>query len=312
MYERFKGHIKNTMSSTSTDHRLDDPLFPIQDFVFGFTTCPSAPALPNLTNVPLSDSALGIHKNTGKLTHNVVRPPPPVRRSSHPEPKSAWEAGYPKGSCSPKTPLPGGLGFYLAGPKTFSTALERGAREAVFSYRMMLQKDWEWVKGGKLPGTYGGVGELAYRCSGGRQHDRCKCFNLRLMWRENGMGELYAYTPINKTNEKALLAVPPFSKTNSDYGISVGKGAWTFEPGVWTTIAERVKLNSIGEADGEVQVWINGQCVIHAKGLILRVDEESHIKGMHFQTFFGGHTPDWASPKDQHAWFADVSGVIVH
>ncbi|KAI5987349.1 polysaccharide lyase family 14 protein [Pisolithus orientalis] len=300
------------MSSTSTDHRFKDTLFPIQDFVLGFTTCPSAPALPNLMNATLSDSALGIHKNTGKLTHNVVCPPPPIRPSSHPEPQLAWEARYPKGSCSPKTPLPGGLGFYLAGPKTFSNALERGAGEAVFSYRMMLQKDWEWVKGGKLPGAYGGVGELAYRCSGGRQHDRCKCFNLRLMWRENGMGELYAYTPLNETNKSALLAVPPFSKTNSDYGISVGKGAWTYEPGVWTTIAERVKLNTVGEANGEVQVWINGDCVIHARGLVLRVDEESHIKGMHFQTFFGGHTPDWASPKDQHAWFADVSGVIVH
>ncbi|KAI6117839.1 hypothetical protein EDD16DRAFT_1586271 [Pisolithus croceorrhizus] len=177
---------------------------------------------------------------------------------------------------------------------------------------MMLQKDWEWVNGGKLPGAYGGVGELAYSCSGGRQHDRCKCFSFRLMWRQNGMGELYAYAPMNATNEKILLAVPPSSNPNGRYGTSVGVGAWTFEPGVWTTVAERIKLNSVGEADGEVQVWINGECVIHAKGLILRVDKESHIKGIHFETFFGGHTPDWASPKDQHAWFADVSGVIVH
>lgn len=39
---------------------------------------------------------------------------------------------------------------------------------------------------------------------------------------------------------------------------------------------------------GELQLWINGECVIHAKGLIFREDEASHIKGMHFQTFFGG------------------------
>jgi hypothetical protein len=49
---------------------------------------------------------------------------------------------------------------------------------------------------------------------------------------------------------------------------------------------------------------------------------------MHFQTFFGGmllimqtvsslinllagHGEDWASPKDQRAWFADITGVIV-
>jgi hypothetical protein len=55
---------------------------------------------------------------------------------------------------------------------------------------------------------------------------------------------------MNETNTNALLAVPPYSKANTNYGISVGNGAWIFEPGVWTTIAERVKLNDIGRADG--------------------------------------------------------------
>ncbi|KIJ66172.1 polysaccharide lyase family 14 protein [Hydnomerulius pinastri MD-312] len=299
------------MSQSTQAHSVSDPLFPIQSFKLGFTTCHTAPAIPHLSTVPLDDAALGIHKNTGKLKHDVVRPPPPIRPAPHPEPERAWEARYFQGSCSPKTEIPGGLGFYLAGPKDLAKALEGGAKEAVFSYRMMLDKDWEWVKGGKLPGMYGGIGDLAYRCSGGRLYERCKCFNLRLMWRPGGQGEVYAYTPLNDTNKKVLLAIPPGGQTNSDYGISTGRGAWNFEPGVWTTVAERVKLNEIGEANGEVQLWINGACVIHARGLILREDETSHIKGMHFQTFFGGHTSDWASPKDQYAWFADVSGVVI-
>jgi predicted Zn-dependent protease with MMP-like domain len=28
-----------------------------------------------------------------------------------------------------------------------------GVPEAIFSYRMMLQDEWEWVKGGKIPGV---------------------------------------------------------------------------------------------------------------------------------------------------------------
>ncbi|KIK80505.1 polysaccharide lyase family 14 protein [Paxillus rubicundulus Ve08.2h10] len=292
-------------------HNVPDALFPTHSFKLGFTTCSTAPALPHLSTVPLDDAALGIHKNTGKLRHDVVRPPPPIRPSPHPEPERAWEARYGRGSCSPKTEIPGGLGFYLAGPKDIVKALEGGAKEAIFSYRMMLEKDWEFVKGGKLPGMYGGVGELAYRCSGGRQHERCKCFNVRLMWRSEGQGEVYAYLPLNDTNKEILLAVPPGGQTNSDYGVSTGKGSWTFERGVWITVAERVKLNDVGKANGELQLWINGTCVIHAKGLTFREEEASHIKGMHFQTFFGGHTADWASPKDQRAWFADVSGVIV-
>ena len=70
-----------------------------------------------------------------------------------PPPKTAWEAFYAKGSISPKTEKPGGMGFYLSGPPDFAKVLDKGATEAMFSYRVMFQHDWEWVKGGKLPGT---------------------------------------------------------------------------------------------------------------------------------------------------------------
>lgn len=288
-------------------------LFPISSFRLGFTTfspSPASIARLDVISVPLADSPLGVHKITRSLTHEVVCPPPSLHPSSD-DPQLAWEASYPKGSCSPTTEIPGGLGFYLAGPKEIASLLDQGAKEAVFGYRVMFEKGWEWVKGGKLPGMYGGIGDAAYRCTGGRQNDRCKCFDVRLMWRCDGKGEIYAYLPMNETNSNALLAVPPYSKSNPDYGVSVGIGAWTFEPGVWTTIAQRVKLNDIGKADGELQLWINGECVIHAKGLTFREDEASHIKGMHFQTFFGGHKSDWASPKDQRAWFSDISGAVI-
>jgi hypothetical protein len=73
----------------------------------------------------------------------------------------------------------------------------------------------------------------------------------RRLPRRGGSGEIYAYLPMNETNTKALLAVPPNSKANSDYGISVGRCAWVFEPGAWTTVAERVKLNDVGSANGK-------------------------------------------------------------
>ena len=75
-----------------------------------------------------------------------------------------------------------------------------------------------------------------------------------MMWRvigqrENGIGELYAYLPLNDANTAALLAVP-HSHRNPDYGFSVGRGLWTFVPGRWTAVAERVKMNTPGQADG--------------------------------------------------------------
>ena len=81
---------------------------------------------------------------------------------------------------------------------------------------------------------------------------------------------------------------------------------------------------------GEITLYIAGSPVISVDGLSLRTSEEVKFMGMHFQTFFGGafvrqpiivhfdcdwdwlgHTGDWASSKDQRAWFADVTGVIV-
>jgi len=224
--------------------------------------------------------------------------------------KSHGKPFFPEGSINPSGTIPGGFGFYLSGPSNFAKRLE-SATEALFSYRVMFEEGWEWMKGGKLPGLFGGVGDLSYRCSGGRQDERCQCFSLRLMWRTAGKGEIYAYIPLNDTNRDRLLEVPPESHENSEYGFSVGRGAFKFPKGAWTAIAERVKLNTVGQADGEIQLWINGTSVINISGLILREEEESHIKGVHFQTFFGGNKSDWASPKDQKAWFADVSGAII-
>ena len=69
------------------------------------------------------------------------------------------------------------------------------------------------------------------------------------MRREGGLGELYAYVPQNDANTVALKAVPR-SHQNPDYGFSVGRGLWTFEAGKWFAVAERVKMNDVGQANG--------------------------------------------------------------
>ncbi|PSR70809.1 hypothetical protein PHLCEN_2v13307 [Hermanssonia centrifuga] len=298
------------MSSVATN------LFPVPPtrIVSGFTTC-SLVDVPHVAKVALSDSALGIHKVSSQTSHNIVTPPcpEPVSREAHPR---AWEAFFPEGSINPgnKQTAPGGFGFYMQGPGPFHKKLtQETPDEVVMSYEVMFEEGWEWRKGGKLPGIYGGVGESAYGCTGGRQTDRCKCFNLRLMWRENGTGELYAYLPQDAANTAAMLAIPPRSIQHPDYGFSVGRGAWKFVTGKWTAVAERVKMNTVGKANGEIEVFIDGRSVIKAIGLVLRDQEapSSCVRGMHFQTFFGGHSEDWASPKDQKAWFTNVSGAIL-
>ncbi|VDB91484.1 unnamed protein product [Peniophora sp. CBMAI 1063] len=283
---------------------------PSNRLTHAFTSSPSiSQHHPTIAPTPLTDKALGIHKITSGLTHAVVSPPTPPPSSASGSAK-AWEAVYPAGSYKPSGPIKGGFGFYLSGPERFREALEGGAEEVVVGYEVLFEDGFDFVKGGKLPGVFGGMGELAYRCTGGRKEERCKCFDFRLMFRKDGAGELYAYAPLTASNERAFLAVPG-TRVNNDYGISVGRGLFSFAAGTWTTVAIRVKLNAVGAEDGQVELFIDGRSLFRVDGLTLREDASARIKGMHFQTFFGGSTPDWASPRDQRAWFAGVSGACV-
>ncbi|KAG9127794.1 hypothetical protein FRC07_009181 [Ceratobasidium sp. 392] len=283
-------------------HSIDSShLFPLP-VLQGFTTFPHCASLNsnNICLLPLTDRALGVEKATPGFTHRTVEV----------DGVHAWEAVYPQGSINPQGKIKGGFGFYMCGP---GGACEyECARDALFSYAIRFEEEFDFVKGGKIPGLYGGATkDLAYGCSGGRQESRDKCFSLRLMWRAKGAAEIYAYIPSTPANEAALKDVPPMTHCNPDFGWSVARGSFSFVPGKWTTIAERVRLNDVGQANGIIQLWANGQLVVDIRNLETRVDKDVVFRGAHFQTFFGGKSEDWASPKDQCAHFACVSGAVV-
>lgn len=86
---------------------------------------------------------------------------------------------YPAGSINPESEPQGGADFY-ATPLDISKA-----NNVTLEYSVFFPTDFDWVLAGKLPGIYGGH----RTCSGG--DDAKMCFSTRLMWRENGAGELY-------------------------------------------------------------------------------------------------------------------------
>lgn len=140
---------------------------------------------------------------------------------------------YPSQSYSGET---GGAQWYTrwkaADGSTFQSAL--------LSYELAFDSNFNWVKGGKLPGLRGGPD--SYGCSGGRQPDGNDCFSARLMWRAGGLGEgesplvslgvvvdrvsVYAYmlSPNDLCSDNNIVC-------NSDYGISVGRGSFRFVSG---------------------------------------------------------------------------------
>jgi hypothetical protein len=96
----------------------------------------------------LDDHKLQVHKITPTTSHCLVSPPGDVRPAA---PSAACEALYPKGSINPRNSIPGGFGFYLSGPSGFQAGLGT-ANEVLFSYSVMFEKEWDFAKGGKLPG----------------------------------------------------------------------------------------------------------------------------------------------------------------
>jgi len=104
-------------------------------------------------------------------------------------------------------------------------------------------------------------------CSGG--DDATSCFSTRLMWREDGAGELYLYAP-KDMQTKALCQTPPFSYCDEDYGLSIGRGSFNFTPGAWTTLRQTVTLNTPGQQDGGFLLEVDGKVAIHRGDVFYR------------------------------------------
>lgn len=98
---------------------------------------------------------------------------------------------YPEGSFSHDT---GGAQFYSLWNTTDGSSFET----MMVSYELAFDSDFDWVKGGKLPGLRGGLNSTG--CSGGNQADGLSCFSTRLMWRKDGAGEgMYVNLPLRIT-----------------------------------------------------------------------------------------------------------------
>jgi hypothetical protein len=188
---------------------------------------------------------------------------------------------YPSGSASPtvhrQTDAPlGGTQFYarLGLPAQDSLRL---------SYFVRFSENFDFVKGGKLPGLFGGIGN-----TGGNIPDGDDGFSTRFMWRRSGEGEVYAYLP-----------------TSEEHGTSIGRGSWSFRPDTWYRLEQEITLNQPGQSNGRVRVWVDDRLLLERSNLMFRSVETLKIEGILFSTFFGGSDPSWATPDDAFADFAD-------
>ncbi len=92
---------------------------------------------------------------------------------------------YPKGSCSSACGISSGVSLHISPlPESEKATLE---------YEVYFPADFDFVKGGKLPGIMGG----SKGCAGCRRDEplRSNCFSARFMWGPDGEGYPYLYLP---------------------------------------------------------------------------------------------------------------------
>lgn len=210
----------------------------------------------------------------------------------------ALQVLYPAGSYVPSAAPPlGGTGFYAA-----PLDLSRASR-VILEYQVYFPAGFKFVKGGKLPGLYGGHTS----CSGG--NPATDCFSTRLMWRQNGAGEAYLYLPKPaQTLSFCTSSVKCFN--NEEYAYSYGRGTFTFKTGQWTSIRQVLKLNTVSggtyQNNGVFRMSVNGVQVMNSDVVAFRTFESVVAIGIDFETFFGGNDPSYASPVNQATYFKGV------
>ncbi|RRO13253.1 sugar isomerase [Saccharopolyspora rhizosphaerae] len=198
----------------------------------------------------------------------------------------AVDVFYGQGSSAPSCedcPSQGGGQFY----GDFTTAGRADLAEArSLQLTVKFPSAWDFGKGGKLPGLYGGEpGE-----AGGGHHGQA--WSTRFMWRnDNGSGarsangEVYVYDP----------------SMGDGYGEDVGRGAWQWQADdQWHTVQQTVDRDT-----GRIAVSIDGQQVFDEQGI--RQIADIPFAGVFFSTFFGGHASEWGPSRDVHAQFRDFS-----
>ncbi len=168
-----------------------------------------------------------------------------------------------------------------------------GSNSAELCYTLKFSRDFDWVKGGKLPGLCGGPESV----TGGNPANGKNGFSVRLMWRAEGRGEAYVYHMHQPTEYGESFPFP------SDF---------RFPTAEELRIRMRVLLNTPGQHDGRLDVWIrlphavSETHVVARSAMEWRSDPNVFVDGLLFETFHGGGDKTWSPRRPSTTTFSDI------
>lgn len=202
---------------------------------------------------------------------------------------------------------------------------------ATLKFRMRFGPNFDWVRGGKLPGLCGA------RChTGCKEVSGLDGFSSRQMWRPCVWPPVHELDELNCDGGKLVAYVYHMNKTHwcgDDFEYSnqlwsriystprtpeVPKDYFQPNPDEWYTVWSHVQMNTAGppgepenwKQDGKLQTWMEGP----GFGPLLVVDKQEmgwrrynnvSIDTFYFSVFFGGSSPSFRAKKDETIEFDD-------
>jgi hypothetical protein len=166
-----------------------------------------------------------------------------------------------------------------------------GQDEATLSYNLFIPEDLDQEQVLWLPGLCGG------NCPGGHGVP------------EAGFGGIFRLMPDDRMTLSLNYLRQP-GEYWQDFPLN-------YAPirGKWVTLKQRVKMNTPGQRDGQVHVWINDQEVLGLRGLELRKDASIKIDTLNFIVRYGkweqqnglpGHREVFAPKNDGVLFFDEI------
>ena len=147
------------------------------------------------------------------------------------------------------------------------------ARVACLSYNVRLPADFKHGDGGRLPSLIGAPSDAA-----GDQ----RTIAAQLIWTQGGNLSLDIKSEAPDDGSISATAV------HSDARLPTG---------VWARIDQEVVLNTPGEADGEIRLWVDGALMINRDGLLFRRDPKTFLNGVAVTVAYAGSRSETASAQ---------------
>lgn len=187
--------------------------------------------------------------------------------------KDVLEISYPKGSYNPSGSPRGWAGFI------YTPSIPEETQHILFSYSIVFDENFDFVKGGKLPGLCGGSCPRWWNIEGDG-------FSTRFMWRKKGDAEVYGYFPWVTWK-------------------SIERWMFTFTTEKQYNISQEIYLNTPSQSDGILRVYVDNMLVYEDTNILYRQTPQTLANKILFSTFFGWADNSWATSINTFARFSN-------